>query len=183
MQVQVCNEAYAYRFLKDNFANLLLLDVHLPDGTGFHLIDDLRQNNINVPVIFLTADNDEDHKIKALDLGGDDYITKPFNFAELIARIHAVLRRSNTSHDVINVTKNAATTDEPFDFSGAQINPQRLEITFPDGETGKIGRKELGIFSYLSENPGYRDHSKGSHPLGLGRPCRHSQPFNRSVYR
>lgn len=153
MQVQVCNEAgHAYRFLKDNFANLLLLDVHLPDGTGFHLINDLRQNNINVPVIFLTADNDEDHKIKALDLGGDDYITKPFNFAELIARIHAVLRRSNTSHDT-NVTKNAATTDEPFDFSGAQINPQRLEITFPDGETEKIGRKELGIFSYLSENP------------------------------
>lgn len=152
MEVQVCNEAaHAHRFLKDNFANLLLLDVHLPDATGLNLIDELRHNNIDVPVVFLTADRDEDKKIEALDLGGDDYITKPFNFTELIARIHAVLRRSNTAHDT-NVTKNAATTDEPFKFSGAEINPQRLEIAFPDGAIQKIGRKELGIFSYLSSN-------------------------------
>jgi|TARA_E500000178_G_C16894315_1_gene695013 DNA-binding response OmpR family regulator len=152
MDVQVCYEAaHAFRFLKNNFANLLLLDVHLPDDTGFHLIDDLRQNGIDIPVIFLTAEKAEDNKVKALELGGDDYITKPFSFAELIARIHAVLRRANTSHDT-NVTKNAATTDVPFDFAGAEINPQRIEIAFPDGEVVKIGRKELGIITYLSNN-------------------------------
>ena len=153
MQVQCCYEAgHAFRFLKNNFANLLLLDVHLPDDTGFHLIDDLRQNKIDVPVIFLTAEKAEDNKVKALELGGDDYITKPFSFAELIARIHAVLRRANTSHDT-NVTNNAATTDQPFEFACASVNPKRLEITFPDGGTEKTGRKELGILAYRASNP------------------------------
>ncbi|MFW5874203.1 MAG: response regulator transcription factor [Verrucomicrobiota bacterium] len=153
MDSQVCNDAaHAMRFLKNNFANLLLLDVHLPDQTGFTLMDELRQNNIELPVIFLTGENAEVQKVKALEMGGDDYITKPFGFPELIARINAVLRRAETSKDT-NVTRNVTTTDEPFDFCGAQVNPQRLEITFPDGETESIGRKELGIFSYLASHP------------------------------
>ncbi|ADE53215.1 response regulator transcription factor [Coraliomargarita akajimensis] len=153
MQSQVCHEAsHVLRFLKNNFANLLLLDVHLPDDTGFNLIDELRKNGIEVPVIFLTGENAEVQKVKALELGGDDYITKPFGFPELIARINAVLRRAGTSRDT-NITQNATTTDEAFGFCGADVNPQRLEVTFPDGETESIGRKELGIFTYLASNP------------------------------
>ncbi len=153
MEVQVCYEAtHAFRFLSKNHANLMLLDIHLPDGTGYDLIDDLRKSDVNIPVIFLTAENAEENKIKALELGGDDYITKPFSFAELIARIHAVLRRTATSSDA-NVTKNAATTDAPFDFCAAQISPQRLEISFRDGKTEKIGGKALGIITCLANNP------------------------------
>lgn len=152
MQAQICYEAaHVTRFLKTNFANLLLLDLHLPDSSGFTLMDELRRNDIEVPVIFLTGENAEIQKVKALEMGGDDYITKPFSFPELVARINAVLRRTETARD-INITKNATTADEPFDFCGANVNPQRLEITFPDGETESIGRKELGIFSYLASN-------------------------------
>ncbi len=153
MQTQICNEAaHVLRFLQSNFANLLLLDVNLPDSTGFSLMDDLRKHGKEIPVIFLTGENAEDQKVRALEMGGDDYITKPFSYPELVARINAVLRRAETAHDT-NITKNAATTDEPFTFCGAEVNPHRLEVKFPDSETENIGRKELGIFSYLASNP------------------------------
>ncbi len=153
MQTQICHEAsHVERFLKKNFANLLLLDVHLPDNSGFQLMENLRKSGNTTPVIFLTGENDEVQKVKALEMGGDDYITKPFGFPELIARINAVLRRAETAHDG-NITENAAITDEPFDFCGATVNPQRLEVTFPDGSTEAIGRKELGIIVYLAEHP------------------------------
>jgi DNA-binding response OmpR family regulator len=153
MQSQICNEAaHVERFLKSNFANLLLLDVNLPDSTGFALMRDLRQSEINIPVIFLTGENAELKKVKALEMGGDDYITKPFSFPELIARINAVLRRAETVNDA-KITENTTTTDSPFVFCAAEVNPQRLEVLFPDGEGESIGRKELGIFSYLAANP------------------------------
>jgi DNA-binding response OmpR family regulator len=153
MQCQICNEArHVERFLKKNFANLILLDVNLPDSTGFNLMTDLRQSGNQTPVIFLTGENDAVKKVRALEMGGDDYITKPFGFPELIARINAVLRRAETVNDG-HITQNASITDSPFDFCGAEINPQRLEVTFPDGEIESIGRKELGIFAYLADHP------------------------------
>lgn len=153
MQSQICHEAsHVERFLKNNFANLLLLDVHLPDSTGFNLMDELRHAGNTTPVIFLTGENAEVQKVKALEMGGDDYITKPFGFPELIARINAVLRRAETAHDS-NITVNATIADDAFDFCGAEVNPQRLEVSFPDGEIESIGRKELGIFVYLAEHP------------------------------
>lgn len=152
MQCQICNDAaHVVRFLKSNFANLLLLDLNLPDSSGFSLMDELRKSDIHVPVIFLTGENAEIQKVKALEMGGDDYITKPFSFPELVARINAVLRRTETARDT-NVTKNATLNDKPFEFCGATVNPQRLEIDFPDGQTESIGRKELGIFAYLAAN-------------------------------
>lgn len=141
------------RFLKQNFANLLLLDVNLPDTSGFTLLDELKKNNIQVPVIFLTGNDSEVHRVKGLDMGGDDYITKPFSFPELIARIHAVLRRAETAHD-FHITKNAALSQETFQFCDVDVNPVRLEIAFPNGKIEKIGRKELGILTYLASNIG-----------------------------
>jgi DNA-binding response OmpR family regulator len=140
------------RFLSENFANLMLLDINLPDGSGFNLVDELRGANISIPVIFLTASNSEVHKVKGLEMGGDDFVTKPFSFAELIARIHAVLRRSETAQDT-HITKNARLDEESFAFCGAEINPHRMEIAFADGQSEKIGRKELGILVYLASNP------------------------------
>lgn len=154
MQTQVYHRANnVVNYLKNNFANLILLDINLPDSTGFALLEDLKKNNIQVPVIFLTASNSEIHKVKALDMGGDDYITKPFSFPELIARIKAVLRRAETAKDQ-HIAKNASITQEPFTFCGSMINPVRLEIKFPDGSIVKIGRKELGIITCLVTNSG-----------------------------
>lgn len=153
IQSQVCHQAsHVERFLKNNFANLVLLDVHLPDGSGFTVMDALRKSGNRTPVIFLTGENAEAQKVKALEMGGDDYITKPFGFPELIARIKAVLRRTETSQNG-NVTENASMGNQPFNFCGAEVNPQRLEVTFPDGEIESVGRKELGIFVYLAKHP------------------------------
>ncbi len=142
----------AIRFLKSNHANLMLLDVNLPDTTGFQLIEELRQNNIQVPIIFVTAHNSEVSKVKGLDLGADDYLTKPFSLPELTARIKAVLRRTETAKDQ-HITNNVEITEKPFDFCGSSVNPTRMEIEFPDGSSEKIGRKELGIISYLVSYP------------------------------
>ena len=86
-------------------------------------------------------------------MGGDDYITKPFSFPELIARINAVLRRAEMSQDY-HIPKNAKLNQESFDFCEATVNPARLEVGFPDGKSEKIGRKELGILTYLVSNKG-----------------------------
>lgn len=139
------------RFLENNFANLMLLDVNLPDQTGFSLVDALRKENLILPIIFLTGNSNELDRVRGLELGADDYITKPFSFAELVARIHAVLRRAETAHDH-QITKNASINQQPFEIEGATVNPIRLEIAFPNGEAEKIGRKELGILAYLNEN-------------------------------
>lgn len=154
MRVQVCNRAaHALKFLQRNFANLVLMDLVLPDQGGFELYEDLKAANINVPVIFVTANMEEGSKVHGLEQGGDDYITKPFSFAELTARIKAVLRRADYKED-LNLTHNVKVNTEPFGFCGAHVTPVRLEIAFPDGETITIGRKELGILSYLNEHHG-----------------------------
>src|SRR5882757_8786818 len=111
----------------------------------------MKKTDISIPTIFLTGNTLETSKVKGLDMGGDDYITKPFSYPELVARIHAVLRRAESNHDS-NVTKNVKISDEPFIFCGAKINPVRLEIEFPDKAVVKLGRKELGILSYLNVN-------------------------------
>lgn len=76
----------------DNIS-LFLLDVYLPDGDGFSVCEKLRKNGNMAPVIFLTSCDDEESITKGLDIGGDDYITKPFRMSELMSRISANLRR------------------------------------------------------------------------------------------
>ncbi|MBC3887531.1 response regulator [Acetobacterium paludosum] len=84
--------------------DLLLLDLTLPDGTGFDICKKARQHS-TVPIIFLTASDEEVNIVMALDMGGDDYITKPFKLNELISRINALLRRAGISHDSHNELK------------------------------------------------------------------------------
>ena len=73
--------------------DLLILDVTLPDGTGFEVCENVRKHNKQIPIIFLTASDEEVNIIRGLDCGGDDYVTKPFGMMELVSRIKAVLRR------------------------------------------------------------------------------------------
>ena len=154
MQTQAYNRcSLALRFLKKNFANLLLLDVNLPDQTGFAFLAELKAQDIQIPTIFLTGNTLEENKVQGLELGGDDYITKPFGFPELVARIRAVLRRAESKQD-LNLTKNVRTGDTPFELCGARISPLRLEITFKGEATESIGRKELGILAFLNEHRG-----------------------------
>lgn len=80
-------------FIDKNDYDLVILDIMLPDGNGFQLCEYIRYDN-NTPVIFLTAQDEEVNIVMGLELGGDDYITKPFRIKELISRIKAVLRRT-----------------------------------------------------------------------------------------
>ena len=77
--------------------DLLILDVTLPDGTGFDFCENVRKQNKQIPIIFLTASDEEVNIIRGLDCGGDDYVTKPFKLGELCSRIRALLRRAGVS--------------------------------------------------------------------------------------
>ena len=81
--------------------NMLILDVTLPDGTGFEICEKVRKNGSQIPIIFLTASDEEVSIIRGLDCGGDDYITKPFAIEEVLARIRVALR-----HTTINNKEN-----------------------------------------------------------------------------
>lgn len=77
---------------RNNEFNIILLDVMLPDGTGYELCKEIRENS-EIPIIFMTACDEEGNVVMGLDMGGDDYITKPIRVKELVSRINAVLRR------------------------------------------------------------------------------------------
>ena len=109
--------------------DLLILDVTLPDGTGFDVCEAVRRQGQQVPIIFLTASDEEVNIIRGLDSGGDDYITKPFRLGELCSRIRALLRRAGVSN------ANNATVIECGDItvdllgSRALLNGKNLELT------------------------------------------------------
>ena len=92
--------AEALAMARENPYDLLLLDVALPDGTGFEVCSHMRNEGNQVPIIFLTAADEEVNVIRGLDSGGDDYITKPFKIGELCSRIRALLRRAGMGRTV-----------------------------------------------------------------------------------
>ena len=99
--------------------NLLIFDVTLPDGNGFELCQKIRKAGKQIPIIFLTASDEEVNIIRGLDSGGDDYVTKPFRLGELCSRIHALLRRSN----ILSQGKNTVIEcgDISIDFLGCRV--------------------------------------------------------------
>src|SRR5512139_3851797 len=104
--VEAFRGAQAIDRLRSGLPDLVLLDVMLPDLDGFEVLRMIREVS-NVPVIMLTAKGEEEDRIRGLELGADDYITKPFSPRELVSRVRAVLRRTETSsggtHGVIEV--------------------------------------------------------------------------------
>ena len=109
--------------------NLLILDVTLPDGTGFEVCENVRKQNQKIPIIFLTASDEEVNVIRGLDSGGDDYITKPFKLGELCSRIRALLRRAGTAN-----TENRNTLESgglSIDLVGSRVSlhGETLDLT------------------------------------------------------
>jgi len=140
-------------YLLKNHVNLIILDIRLPDTDGFSFLEEIRKMETPPPVIFVTGNDSESIKIRGFEVGADDYITKPFSVQELIARIKAVLRRTETRHD-LDLTPNTTIRDKPFEFLGATVNSARLESTFPDGEVETAGGKEIGILNHLHLHQG-----------------------------
>ena len=96
-----------YEMCCNNTYQLIIMDIMLPDKNGIEICKEIRKGNSKVPILFLTALNTSDNIALGLDAGGDDYLTKPFKFVELIARINALMRRSNTfiEKPVMNLIK------------------------------------------------------------------------------
>lgn len=121
--------------------DLLLLDVTLPDGTGFEICEKVRKIS-TVPVIFLTASEGEMNVIRGLDLGGDDYITKPFRLGELLSRIQALLRRAQRFP-----------TEEAGACGGIELDVLQMRAK-RDGRTLELTAGEYRLLCFLMENSG-----------------------------
>lgn len=108
--------------------DLIILDVTLPDGSGYVVCEEIRKKGSSIPIIFLTASDEEVNVIRGLDCGGDDYITKPFRLGELCSRIRALLRRTGISNQ--NNTS-ILCGDISIDLleSCVRMNGKRLELT------------------------------------------------------
>jgi DNA-binding response OmpR family regulator len=118
--------------------DLVLLDVNLPGKSGFELVDAWREN-LRTSIIFLTAKGQKVDKLRGLKLGADDYVTKPFDLEELLARVHAVLRRARPS--VRQLQLGAVTLD--FERLKASHGANEIDLTHRDFE----------ILRYLAERP------------------------------
>jgi DNA-binding response OmpR family regulator len=129
----------------DSLPDLVLLDVMMPDIDGFEVLSMLRDIS-NVPVIMLTAKGEEDDRVRGLELGADDYVTKPFSPRELVSRVRAVLRRTDSSStdspDVIEVDEHLK-----LDFSKREI--------WLDGELVKLRPTEYRLLYHLVKNAGW----------------------------
>jgi two-component system response regulator RegX3 len=124
-------------------ADLILLDLMLPGMSGEEVCKELRRTS-QVPVIMLTAKDTEIDKVLGLEIGADDYITKPFSTRELLARIRALLRRAS---------KEGASTEGVLEGGGVRLDPDRHEVTVRD-EPVQLARKEFDLLELLMEHPG-----------------------------
>ena len=120
--------------------DLLVLDVMLPKMSGFELCRTLRKKGIELPVILLTAKSEEIDKVRGLELGADDYITKPFGLREFLARIKAVLRRSKT--------ENHSNSNQVIKLGKLSTNFHTYQA-FYKGIQVKMSHKELSVLEYL----------------------------------
>src|SRR6202044_2209850 len=124
--------------------DLIVLDVMLPDMDGFDVVRRLRGGGARIPVVFLTARDAMEDKVRGLTLGGDDYVTKPFSLEEVIARIRAVLRR----------LANSATESPPatLAFGDIELNDDTHEV-FKAGEPVTLSPTEFKLLRYFLQNP------------------------------
>jgi two-component system alkaline phosphatase synthesis response regulator PhoP len=124
--------------------DLIILDVMLPKKNGLDVCRDLRQRGISTPVLMLTAKGETIDKVLGLKLGADDYLTKPFEVIELLARIEALLRRSpNANHN----------STESFRFGDVSVDFKRAEVV-KNNQTIELSAMEFKLLHFLIENRG-----------------------------
>lgn len=141
----------AYELLEKEQFHLILLDINLPDGTGFELCQELRRVS-NVPVIFASARTSEDDKITGLDMGGDDYIPKPYSIKELMSRINALLRRTYGSKEQGEKYSLKAGKDNEIVIDTASKSVTR------NNEPINLSLREYDLLLYMAERKGQALH-------------------------
>ncbi len=128
------------KFLAENSAQLILLDINLGDGTGFELCKALRENT-DIPILFISARTSDDDKIVALNIGGDDYIQKPYSLGVLLAKVKAVLKRfSKNDKDL-------------YSDGYLTVNFSSKEV-YIGGNSIKLTSLEFKLLAYLIQNEG-----------------------------
>ncbi len=130
---------------RDGAYDLMILDVSLPDGSGFEFCRRVRETS-NVPIMFLTAADEETDMIMGLEIGGDDYITKPFKLAVFLSRIHALLRRSGSLHSRTEIP------GQELNSNGIQVRLLKQEV-YKDGEQIELTAGEYKLLCLFMENP------------------------------
>jgi len=118
-----------------------ILDVMMPKLNGFEVLKHIRKNGITIPVMMLTAKSQTDDKVEGLDLGANDYLTKPFESKELLARLRAITRTYTN------------TADNELKYGNVSLNRATCELTGPLGSI-KLAAKEYQMMEYLMSNPG-----------------------------
>lgn len=132
----LCGEQAA-ELLSDNSYNVILLDINLPDTNGFELCRQIRENSV-VPVIFASARKSEIDRIKGYDIGGDDYLSKPFSMQELLSRIRAIIRR----------TYGFTPQERVFRFGGITVNLSAKTVEKNEKRI-TLSPKEFELLSYM----------------------------------
>ena len=134
---------------RDGSPDLVLLDLMLPGMSGLDVCRSLRQGGSVVPILMLTARDTELDRVVGLEVGADDYITKPFSMRELLARVASTLRRIEMDRSV------ATQQDEPeiMEFDGLTIDVGKRQVTV-DGEQVELRHREFDLLVYLASHPG-----------------------------
>lgn len=128
-----------YEYAKTGIYDVIILDIMLPDMNGIEILKNLRNKGINTPILMLTAKDATEDKVNGLDSGADDYLTKPFELSELLARVRALLRRT---------TENKSTTLRVGDL---ELNTLTHQVKRGDKEI-TLTSKEYAILEYLMRN-------------------------------
>jgi DNA-binding response OmpR family regulator len=137
------NGARGYAMAKRENIDLIILDLMLPEKNGLEICRDLRKDGINTPILMLTSKNQEMDKVLGLEIGADDYVTKPFSIRELIARIHALLRRKSPIKKEI----------DEYAFGDIEIDFKKQEA-LKNKKLLKLSSREFDILKYFVQREG-----------------------------
>ena len=147
-EVAVCNRGdQAIEAVRKQRPGLIVLDVMLPGLSGYDICKQLRAKKVATPILMLTAKGQEIDKVVGLDLGADDYVTKPFGVRELLARIHALLRRTAVA------PSSETSAQAPFQIGAATIDPKTFQLR-REKTVEELTPKELKLLQLFAAHPG-----------------------------
>jgi DNA-binding response OmpR family regulator len=126
-----------------NDYDMIVLDLRLPDGTGYDVCVDLRENDVTTPILVLSAEQETNMKVRILNVGADDYLTKPFSVEELLARIEAIHRRTNSHNN----------SESELECHEMKINLIERKMIINDAEV-ELTNSEFNLLVYLVRNSG-----------------------------